>query len=104
KVSYAENNSVSVPGRFTLYQNYPNPFNPGTVIKYELLNPGSITLKIYDIKGKEVAVLENEFKPAGEYTINFNASDNINDLPSGIYFYRLTAGGFTESKRMLYIK
>ncbi|MBK6538402.1 MAG: T9SS type A sorting domain-containing protein [Ignavibacteria bacterium] len=67
-------------------------------------NPGSITLKIYDIKGKEVAVLENEFKPAGEYTINFNASDNINDLPSGIYFYRLTAGGFTESKRMLYIK
>ncbi len=104
KVSYAENNSVSVPGRFTLYQNYPNPFNPGTVIKYELNNPGNITLKIYDIKGNEVAVLENEFKPAGKYTINFNASDKTNNLPSGIYFYRLTSGLYTESRRMLFIK
>lgn len=104
KVSFAENNSVTVPDRFILYQNYPNPFNPETVIKFGLINPVNVTLKIYDIKGNEVAVLTDGFKPAGEYSIRFNAAEKDNSLSSGIYFYRLTAGDFTESRRMLYIK
>jgi hypothetical protein len=86
--------------QYVLYQNYPNPFNPATVIRYSLPVNGSVTLKVYDVIGREVAMLMNQEKLAGTYQIPFDASK----LPSGIYFYRLTAGSFTQVKKMLMIK
>jgi len=85
---------------FALAQNYPNPFNPATIISYQLPIEGLVTLKIYDMLGNEVATLVNEIKTAGEYQVEFNASA----LSSGIYFYRLQAGSFVETKRMMLMK
>ena len=104
----------SVPTEFSLSQNYPNPFNPVTTIKYSIPNvtlspdknginsvEGSrVILKVYDILGSEVATLVNEEKPAGNYQVNFNAVK----LSSGVYFYRLQAGSFVETKKMVLIK
>ena len=89
-----------VPKIFFLYQNYPNPFNPSTEIKYSLAKDSYVTLKIYDMLGKEVAVLVNGNKPAGYYTVEFNGSN----LPSGVYIYRLTAGKFSSSKKLMLMK
>ncbi|MBE0572306.1 MAG: T9SS type A sorting domain-containing protein [Ignavibacteriaceae bacterium] len=85
---------------FTLQQNYPNPFNPATTIIYQLPTEGQVSLKIYDMLGNEVATLVNEMKTAGEYQVDFNAAA----LSSGIYFYRLQAGNFVETKRMMLMK
>ena len=85
---------------FQLYQNYPNPFNPSTTIQYSVINKQFVTLKVFDVLGNEIATLVNEEKSAGTYSINFNASN----LPSGIYFYKLQAGSFTSSKKMLLLK
>jgi len=90
----------TIPGNYELSQNYPNPFNPVTSIKYALPKDGLITLKIYDITGREVETLVNEVKRAGYYTIQFNASR----LSSGIYFYRISAGDFIQTKKMILIK
>jgi len=98
-----------IPEEFTLYQNYPNPFNPTTKIKYEIpasLNPSkggtfkNILLKVYDILGKEVAVLVNQEQDAGIYEIIFNA-DN---LSAGVYFYQLKADGFIDTKILVLLK
>ncbi len=97
---YNENGVVSVeeennhPRKFYLYQNYPNPFNPTTTIKYSIPKTSNVELKVFDILGREVAELVNEEKPAGNYTLNFNASK----LSSGIYFYRIKAGSYTILK------
>jgi hypothetical protein len=92
---------IAAPKKFNLGQNYPNPFNPGTKIDFELPIDCRMTLKVYDITGREIAVLlNNEFKFAGYYTIDFDASD----LASGIYFYRFQTEKFTDVKRMLMIK
>ena len=95
------------PNDFHLYQNYPNPFNGKTIISYQLSVNSFVTLKIFDVLGKEIATLVNENKEAGKYSVGFNS---IN-ISSGIYFYRiaihsdkLTAGNFTEIKKMLYLK
>ncbi|MFZ1517500.1 MAG: choice-of-anchor V domain-containing protein [Ignavibacteriaceae bacterium] len=85
---------------FVLEQNYPNPFNPKTVIKYRLPFAGNVILKVYDVLGNEVAVLVNEYKSVGEHKIDFNAVG----LSSGIYFYYLKSGDFTEIKKMTYLK
>jgi len=85
---------------FVLYQNYPNPFNPTTSIKYSLPEQQFVSLKIFDILGNEVATLVNENKSAGNYEVNFDASN----LSSGVYFYHLRASGFTETKKMLLMK
>jgi ligand-binding sensor domain-containing protein len=85
---------------FTLSQNYPNPFNPSTVISYQLPVIGFVTLKVYNILGREIATLVNEEKPAGEYKVEFNG----NNLPSGIYFYQLKAGSFAEIRKMVLLK
>jgi hypothetical protein len=85
---------------FMLHQNYPNPFNPATVISYSLLLASSIKLIIFNSLGQTIKVLENGYKNAGNYSINFNASD----LPSGIYFYKLEAGQFTQVKKMILMK
>jgi hypothetical protein len=88
-----------IPNEYSII-NYPNPFNPTTVINYQLPVNGMVTLKIYDVLGKEIATLVNENKSAGYYNVEFNASG----LPSGIYIYRLNANNFTESKKMLLMK
>jgi hypothetical protein len=98
-VSEVDDKNLSL-NNFSLDQNYPNPFNPSTKIKWSSPTSGYQTLKIYNVLGNEVATLVDEYKSAGEYEINFNASG----LPSGIYFYTLTAGNFKESKKMTVLK
>jgi len=92
--------STETPSNYSLSQNYPNPFNPVTKINYALPKSGLVTLKIYDILGKEVATLVNEVKNVGTYSIDFNGSN----LSSGVYFYKLTAGDFSSIKKMSLIK
>jgi len=89
-----------IPLKFSLAQNYPNPFNPTTVIDCQLPTEGMVTLKIYDILGREVAVLLNGRQHAGQYSVRFNAAD----LASGVYFYRLQAGSFVQSRKPMLIK
>jgi len=90
---------------FSLYQNYPNPFNPSTKISWQSPVGSWQTLKVYDVLGNEVATLVNEEKPAGNYEVEFNNhAGTVRNLPSGIYFYTLTAGSFTQTKKMLMIK
>ncbi|MBK6915387.1 MAG: T9SS type A sorting domain-containing protein [Ignavibacteriales bacterium] len=85
---------------FELSQNIPNPFNPSTSISYSIPENAFVTLKIYDVLGNEVEVLINEQKESGNYQIDFNASE----LSSGIYYYTLTAGNFTSTKKMILVK
>ena len=92
--------SSEIPGTFELQQNYPNPFNPTTNIKFAVPHNELVTIKVYDVLGKEVATLLNENKQTGIYEINFNASS----LSSGVYFYKMSAGKFSSIKRMVVIK
>ncbi len=85
---------------FTLEQNYPNPFNPTTAIGFQLSAVGHVSLKVYDVLGKEVSTLVNEVKPAGKYKVEFNGSN----LASGIYFYCIEAGNYHSIKKMVLIK
>ena len=89
-----------MPNENSLLQNYPNPFNPVTNFKFQIIKPGLVTLKIYDMLGKEVSTIVNEELKAGYYSYKWDASK----LASGIYFYRITAGSYTEVKKMLMIK
>jgi len=91
---------VSTPVEFALLQNYPNPFNPVAIINYQLAKNSFVTLKVYDILGNEVSVLINAEQPAGVYKTEFNGKN----LVSGIYIYKLTAGNFTASKKMMILK
>jgi Secretion system C-terminal sorting domain len=103
---------INTPSNFSLYQNYPNPFNPSTKIRFSI--PASIstsadnlvTLKVYDMLGNEVATLVNGEKPAGTYEVEFSAKSipGAGSLPSGIYFYRLTAGSFSQTQKMILLK
>jgi hypothetical protein len=88
------------PSTFSLSQNYPNPFNPSTIINYQLPINSFVTLKVYDVLGNEVETLIDEEKSAGEYEIEFRASE----LGSGVYFYTLRAGEFVQCKKMLLLK
>ncbi len=104
-LAYAEgttgvNDKENVPAAFKLSQNYPNPFNPVTTINYSIPSNGNVQLKVYDILGREVASLVNETKTPGNYKVNFNA----NNLASGVYFYRLQAGNFIQTKKMILMK
>lgn len=94
-----EVNGVTI-NTLQLEQNYPNPFNPSTTINYMLGNDGFVNMKVYNSLGEEVAELVNEFQTGGSYQLTFNASD----LPSGIYIYRLSSGGHTNIKKMLFNK
>ena len=91
---------IGVPEKYSLSQNYPNPFNPVTRLGFGISDLGFVTLKIYDILGNEIKTLVNEIKPAGYYEVEFNGSD----LSSGIYFYKLEAGSFKETRRMMLVK
>jgi hypothetical protein len=92
--------SSTVPDKFSLSQNYPNPFNPTTNIKYQIINNGLVTLKVYDILGKEVAVLVNEKQNPGTYEVKFDGTN----LPSGVYHYRVTTENYSETRRMVFLK
>ncbi|MBK8550650.1 MAG: T9SS type A sorting domain-containing protein [Ignavibacteria bacterium] len=92
--------SENIPAKFYLFQNYPNPFNPSTNLEFGISDSRFASLKIYDLLGNEVATLVNERLNQGTYKVKFNG----NDLSSGIYFYRLSAGDYTDTKRMLLIK
>lgn len=92
--------NIELPKQFMLEQNYPNPFNPTTTIKYRLPEKANVTLKIYDMLGKEVAVLVNQEKEAGIHKIDFDASQ----LPSGVYFSQISAGSFSQIRKMTLVK
>jgi hypothetical protein len=95
-----QSSSNQLPVAFTLIQNYPNPFNPSTTIKYELPQSAEVTLSVFDILGREVSMLVNERKNAGSYQVKFDGTG----LSSGAYFYRLQAGDFTQTKRLMLLK
>ncbi|HAP34937.1 MAG TPA: hypothetical protein DCQ28_02985 [Bacteroidetes bacterium] len=97
-VSFVENESV--PTGFLLEQNFPNPFNPTTIIKYQLPIAGHVSLRVYDILGREVAILINEEQLSGTHSVPFNASS----LSSGVYIYRLISGNSVEMKKMQLIR
>ncbi|MGA9292629.1 MAG: T9SS type A sorting domain-containing protein [Ignavibacteriaceae bacterium] len=92
--------SQEVPAGFVLEQNYPNPFNPMTVITYRLPVTGNTTLKVYDVLGRPVATLVNEHQAAGSHSVKFYAGG----LPSGVYFYKLQAGSFVRTKKMILLQ
>ena len=92
--------NVGIPTEYELSQNYPNPFNPSTSINFNLPVDGKVSIRLYDMSGKEVALLVNEVKTAGYYSVNFNASS----LSSGVYFYSISADNFTATKKMLLVK
>jgi hypothetical protein len=89
-----------LPAAFSLGQNYPNPFNPTTMIRYTLAAPSDVRLTVYDMLGREVTTLVNERKEAGAYDVRFDASS----LASGLYFYRLKAGAFVETRKLLLLR
>ncbi|MBT8380647.1 MAG: T9SS type A sorting domain-containing protein [Ignavibacteria bacterium] len=92
--------AVVAPIDFALSQNYPNPFNPVTIINYQLPAKIFVSLKIYDVLGNEIAALVNEEKPPGKYEVEFDATN----LTSGTYFYKLQAGNFVETKKMILLR
>jgi len=94
------NPTSEIPNSYSLSQNYPNPFNPTTKINFALPKQGLVTLKIYDVLGREVRTLVNEVKSAGQFSVDFNASE----FSSGVYFYKLESGTFSDIKRMMLIK
>jgi hypothetical protein len=91
---------VAVPMNYELNQNYPNPFNPSTLITYSLPLASDVKLSVFNALGKTVRVLENGYKNAGTYSVNFNA----NELPTGTYFYKIEAGQFSQIKKMMLLK
>jgi len=88
------------PRIFNLYQNYPNPFNPISTIKYDIPKQSEVTIKIFDIIGREVSILVNETKEPGFYTVSFDGTN----YSSGVYFYRIETGSFTDVKKMVLLK
>jgi hypothetical protein len=93
-------NPIEIPENYYLSQNFPNPFNPTTNIGFKITTAGLVSLKVYDILGREVTVLVNEYKQPGVFKVDFNASS----LASGIYFYTLTAADFVSTKKMVLLK
>ena len=114
KLTDIDDNKENFLNNFELQQNFPNPFNPSTSIQYTISSTQFVTLKVYDVLGKEVATLVNEEKPAGSYEVKFNSVEPLHttSLPSGVYFYQLRAGdpststgqSFVETKKMILMK
>ena len=97
----AVNESTSnIPEKYELFQNYPNPFNPSTTIQYQIPQSGLVTIKVYDVLGKEEKTLVNQYQNMGIHEVNFNSSN----LSSGVYFYQLRAGDFLSTKKMILLK
>ncbi|MFZ1517511.1 MAG: YCF48-related protein [Ignavibacteriaceae bacterium] len=98
-ISSVENRNNQLTN-YSLLQNYPNPFNPSTTISYQLPKTGNVSLKVFDVLGKEIATLVNEEKPSGSYNVEFN----VYGLASGIYYYQIKAGEFIQTKKMILLK
>jgi methionine-rich copper-binding protein CopC len=98
-VSAVERFDSELPLQYALQQNYPNPFNPSTVIRFATPKSGDVTLNVYDLLGKEVAVLVSQQLHAGNYSVQWRA-----DVPSGTYIYRIQAQDFVETRKMLLIR
>ncbi len=96
----AQSDSFLFPCKYSLNQNYPNPFNPSTQINFFVPKAIDVTLKVYDVLGREIAVLVNERKQHGEYNVTWN----VEGVPSGVYFYRIVAGDFIQTKKMVVVK
>jgi hypothetical protein len=93
------------PKEYSLFQNYPNPFNPTTTIRYSITRPDLVRIKVYDVLGREVKTLVNEEKMSGVYQVSWNGDDSSgNKVSSGVYFYRIDAGDFIQTKKMMLIK
>ena len=99
-VDLAADDNNGLPTEYALYQNYPNPFNPVTTIRYSVPFRENVTLLVYDILGSQVRTLVKEIKEAGEHDVSFYSEG----LSSGIYFYKLTAGDFSETKKLQIVK
>jgi hypothetical protein len=97
---WVSNNTQELPKDYQLFQNYPNPFNPTTNIRYQITKNNLITIKVYDLLGKEIETLVNQKQTPGIYEVQFNGSN----LSSGVYFYRIQSGDFMQTKKMLLIK
>jgi hypothetical protein len=95
-----EESQSGVPTSSALSQNYPNPFNPSTTINYQLPTVNHVTLKVYDVLGREVATLVDEVKQPGTYSVQWDASE----VASGVYYYRLTSGEFTQTKKLILLR
>ncbi len=97
--------TATIPTEFELFQNFPNPFNPSTTIRYSLIEPGNVSIKIYDVLGKEVKTLVNEIKTVGTHSTIWNGDDNFgNNVSSGIYLYRIESGSFFKAKKMILLR
>ncbi len=92
--------NIGIPAQYSLSQNYPNPFNPSTKIDFQLPSDGNVSIKLYDISGKEVLQLMNEQRAAGYYTVDLNSAS----LSSGIYFYTISSGNFVNTKKLMVVK
>jgi hypothetical protein len=95
-----DNGKNAVPGKYSLGQNYPNPFNPNTTIKYSLPKTGNVNVTVYNALGSKIATIVNEYKSAGNYSVQFNGSN----IASGIYLYRLESGNFSATKKFILLK
>ncbi len=100
-----DNYSIVGPNKFVLNQNYPNPFNPSSIISYSLLEPGFVTLQIYDIFGREIRILINQAQDAGIKTVIWDSkNDNGKSVSAGVYLYQVRVGGFTQTKKMVLLR
>jgi hypothetical protein len=100
-----DDESASTPDSYNLEQNYPNPFNPSTTISYSVVKPDNVSIKIYDVLGREVKTVVNEFKENGYYQVQWNGENNFGyKVNSGIYFYRIESGLFVDTKKMILLK
>jgi hypothetical protein len=93
-------NDINNPHDFFLSQNFPNPFNPSTTISYQIINPGKVVLNIYDLLGREIKTIVDEYKSPGHYSVSFTAAN----LSSGIYIYQLASGDKIAVKKMVLLK
>jgi hypothetical protein len=100
KITNVANGGKLIPSEFSLQQNYPNPFNPTTTINYSIPKSGFVKIKVYDLLGRIVTTLVNENKLVGNYSVQLNASK----LTSGVYFYRMESGSFSQTKKLLLLK
>ncbi|MGB5530339.1 MAG: T9SS type A sorting domain-containing protein, partial [Ignavibacteriaceae bacterium] len=103
-VSVEDDKAETIPTGYYLYQNFPNPFNPITTFKYQIPELSFVTIKVFDALGNEIATLVNEEKPAGSYKVEWDISAFGEEMASGVYFYKLQAGAFVETKKMVLVK